>query len=106
MYLIQVAHDVIIYKFQIPIIVHEAICISIWREKVLPLLLKIAPEPNSIFVPYMVVSKNLVYSYILRTYQDVLGHNKLSTFECFFQCQVTTLAPPLMTKMLNIGSVD
>jgi hypothetical protein len=39
-----------------PILVHEAICISVWREKILPLLLKITPEPNSVFVPYMVVS--------------------------------------------------
>jgi hypothetical protein len=39
-----------------PILVHEAICISVWREKVLPLLLKITPESNSVFVPYMVVS--------------------------------------------------
>jgi hypothetical protein len=39
-----------------PILVHEAICISVWREKVLPLLLKITPKPNSVFIPYMVVS--------------------------------------------------
>lgn len=41
-----------------PILVHEAICVSVWREKILPLLLKITPKPKSVFVPYMVVSKN------------------------------------------------
>jgi hypothetical protein len=70
LYLLSVAHDVIIYKFQIPIIVHEAICISVWREKVLPLLLKITPEPDSIFIPYIVVSKNFVYNYLLEKYHD------------------------------------
>jgi hypothetical protein len=49
----------IIYTFQMPILVHEAICISVWREKVLPLLLKMKPEPKSVFVPYMVVSIEL-----------------------------------------------
>lgn len=56
LYLIPVTYEVIVYKFQIPVLVHEAICISVWREKILPLLLKITPEPNSVFVPYMVVS--------------------------------------------------
>jgi hypothetical protein len=46
----------IVYTFQMPVLVHEAICISVWREKVLPLMLKMIPEPNSVFVPYMVVS--------------------------------------------------
>jgi hypothetical protein len=45
-----------------PILVHEAICTSVWREKVLPLLLNITPESKSVFVPYMVVSKRVTYN--------------------------------------------
>ncbi|PNF19693.1 Zinc finger MYND domain-containing protein 10 [Cryptotermes secundus] len=47
--------EMMISHNKIPILVHEAICISVWREKVLPLLLKITPEPNSVFIPYMVL---------------------------------------------------
>jgi hypothetical protein len=61
----QITHYLIVYKFQMPILVHEAICISIWRDKILPLLLKIEPEPKSVLVVYMVVSKNFLYNHLL-----------------------------------------
>jgi hypothetical protein len=40
--------------------------VSVWREKILPLLLKITPEPKSVFVPYMVVSKKLSLQTVFR----------------------------------------
>lgn len=48
------------YIFKIPIIVHEAICVSVWREKVLPELLCITPNPTQSFTLYFIVG--LFYS--------------------------------------------
>ncbi|GFG31584.1 hypothetical protein Cfor_04769, partial [Coptotermes formosanus] len=47
--------ETIVSYNKMPILVHEAICTSVWREKVLPLLLNITPESKSVFVPYMVL---------------------------------------------------
>lgn len=57
------------YTFKIPIIVHEAICISVWREKVLPELLCIASNPTQSFTLYFIVglfyliSFNILYKF-------------------------------------------
>jgi len=41
--------------FKVPIIVHEAICVAIWREKVLPEVLCIIPNPTQSFTLYFIV---------------------------------------------------
>ncbi|KAJ4428702.1 hypothetical protein ANN_25695 [Periplaneta americana] len=47
--------DTIILYNKIPVLLHEAVCISVWKEKVLPLLVKTVSEPESVFIPYMVL---------------------------------------------------
>ncbi|KAL1488056.1 hypothetical protein ABEB36_015425 [Hypothenemus hampei] len=37
------------------ILVHEAICINIWKFKVLPRLLKLEPQPESTFIAYSIL---------------------------------------------------
>lgn len=41
--------------FKVPIIVHEAICVSVWSEKVLPELLCIVSNPTQSFTLYFIV---------------------------------------------------
>ncbi|XP_018329244.1 zinc finger MYND domain-containing protein 10 isoform X2 [Agrilus planipennis] len=40
---------------KVPILVHEAILINIWKNKVLPLLLKLNPNTNSTFIVYSIL---------------------------------------------------
>ncbi|KAK7863270.1 hypothetical protein R5R35_001477 [Gryllus longicercus] len=40
---------------KIPVLVQEAVCVSVWREKVFPALLEVNPLPKNTFMPYMVL---------------------------------------------------
>lgn len=42
--------------FQLPVLVHEAICIQVWRLKIYPQIMKLEPAPANTFGIYMVVS--------------------------------------------------
>lgn len=41
--------------FQIDVLIHEVILINIWKNKVLPHLLKLDPHPESTFIGYSVL---------------------------------------------------
>lgn len=51
----------IIVSIKVPILVHEVICVSIWREKVLPELLYINSNPKQSFTLYFIVSLSICY---------------------------------------------
>ncbi|XP_068084363.1 zinc finger MYND domain-containing protein 10 [Anabrus simplex] len=40
---------------KVSFLVYEAICISVWREEVFPLLLKFEPNPKTAFMPYLIL---------------------------------------------------
>ncbi|PSN56601.1 Zinc finger MYND domain-containing protein 10 [Blattella germanica] len=51
----EIVKDMMVSHNKIPILVHEVICVSLWREKVLPRILKKEVEIHTNFVPYMVL---------------------------------------------------
>ncbi|VVC45787.1 Hypothetical protein CINCED_3A011151 [Cinara cedri] len=65
--------DQIISFGKIPIIVHEAICVTIWREKVLPELLNISPNPKQSFTLYFILFHETVAVGLL---QKILFHEE------------------------------
>ncbi|CAG2054381.1 unnamed protein product, partial [Timema podura] len=48
--------ETIISHGKMPVIVYEAVCVSVWKEKILPEMMKLEPEPATTIIPYMVVS--------------------------------------------------
>nr|CAD7443563.1 unnamed protein product [Timema bartmani] len=46
--------ETIISHGKMPVIVYEAVCVSVWKEKILPEMMKLEPEPATTIIPYMV----------------------------------------------------
>nr|CAD7576537.1 unnamed protein product [Timema californicum] len=46
--------ETIISHGKMPVIVYEAVCVSVWKEKILPEMMKLEPEPVTTIIPYMV----------------------------------------------------
>ncbi|KAL5235415.1 hypothetical protein ACI65C_002825 [Semiaphis heraclei] len=61
------------YGKVVPIIVHEAICVAIWREKVLPEVLSIISNPTQSFTLYFVLFHETVAIGLL---QKILFHEE------------------------------
>ncbi|KAK3917218.1 Zinc finger MYND domain-containing protein 10 [Frankliniella fusca] len=57
---------------KVPVLVHDAICISVWREKVLPEILKIEDDPKDTFLVYSVLFHEATSVSLLET---VLFHS-------------------------------
>ncbi|XP_047119753.1 zinc finger MYND domain-containing protein 10 [Schistocerca piceifrons] len=47
--------DTLISYGKIPVLVYEIICISVWKEKILPRLLSIEPNPGNTFMAYTIL---------------------------------------------------
>ncbi|XP_026806654.1 zinc finger MYND domain-containing protein 10 isoform X1 [Rhopalosiphum maidis] len=65
--------DQLISYGKVSIIVHEAICVAIWREKVLPELLCIIPNPTQSFTLYFILFHETVAVGLL---QKILFHEE------------------------------
>lgn len=51
----EMVKEMLIINGKLPILVHEAFCILVWRIKVLPKILAINPNPNATFMLYTVM---------------------------------------------------
>lgn len=51
----EIVKEMLILHGKLPVIVHEAFCISVWRTKVLPRLIEIDPNPKATFMIYTVM---------------------------------------------------
>ncbi|KAF2883540.1 hypothetical protein ILUMI_22604 [Ignelater luminosus] len=47
--------EILIAFGKIPILVHEAILINLWKHKILPILLRMEPSPSSTFIAYSIL---------------------------------------------------
>ncbi|KAG7300947.1 hypothetical protein JYU34_015298 [Plutella xylostella] len=51
----ELTKETLISAGKLPVLVHEAICIQVWRQKIYPQILKLEPEPATTFGIYMVL---------------------------------------------------
>ncbi|XP_050437493.1 zinc finger MYND domain-containing protein 10 [Adelges cooleyi] len=79
--------DQIISRGKVPVLVYEAVCVSLWREKVLPELLRISSNADQSFTVYFVLFHETVAVGLLQKilfHEDgvqALGNNALDLFD-------------------------
>ncbi|XP_050528565.1 zinc finger MYND domain-containing protein 10 isoform X2 [Daktulosphaira vitifoliae] len=89
--------DQIISHGKVPVIVYESICIAVWREKVLPELLRLSRNPDQSFTIYFVLFHETVAIGLLQKilfHEDgvqALGSHALDLFDHVFMA-ITHLA--------------
>nr|CAD7414929.1 unnamed protein product [Timema poppensis] len=59
--------ETIISHGKMPVIVYEAVCVSVWKEKILPEMMKLEPEPVTTIIPYMVLHHEATAIALLET---------------------------------------
>ncbi|XP_025411564.1 zinc finger MYND domain-containing protein 10 isoform X2 [Sipha flava] len=96
---------------KVPILVHEAICISVWREKVLPELLHIIPNPQQNFTLYFILFHETVAVGLLQKiffYEDgvqALGNYALDLFDHII-LSITHLAVDTNNFKISMENID
>ncbi|XP_053618333.1 zinc finger MYND domain-containing protein 10 [Plodia interpunctella] len=88
---------------KLPILVHEAICIQVWRLKIYPQILKLDPSPTNTFGIYMVLYHEAVAVGLLET---VLFHEDGA--QCINEVAVDLLeyAVEQLTALLALLNMD
>ncbi|XP_063217455.1 zinc finger MYND domain-containing protein 10 [Bacillus rossius redtenbacheri] len=86
---------------KVPVLVYEAICVSVWREKVLPGMLELEPNPSTMLIPYVILLHEATVVAMLDTilfHEDgceALENTSLELVEyCAFACAVLLSGPP------------
>ncbi|KAK6630044.1 hypothetical protein RUM44_005442 [Polyplax serrata] len=51
----EIVKELLISNGKIPILIHEAICIQVWREKIFSQILKLQQEPQNTFIAYIIL---------------------------------------------------
>lgn len=57
--------------FKVPVLIHEAVCIQVWREKIFRQLIKMNREPENTFIGYIILYHEITAVSIL---QNILYH--------------------------------
>ncbi|KAL0276643.1 UNVERIFIED_CONTAM: hypothetical protein PYX00_004172 [Menopon gallinae] len=63
--------DVIISLGKVPVLIHEAVCIQVWREKIFRQIIKTDQQPESTFIAYIILYHEMTAVGLL---QNILYH--------------------------------
>ncbi|CAG9125020.1 unnamed protein product [Plutella xylostella] len=97
----ELTKETLISAGKLPVLVHEAICIQVWRQKIYPQILKLEPEPATTFGIYMVLYHEAAAVGLLET---ALFHE--AGAQCLSDATVDLLIPSKAPHSLHAPRVE